>query len=135
MDLWDAVFTDNYWVITPYNLEFQGANDIPARFQAQTQWEGHHNTETGYYARSTHDNNPIPEEFNHDHLAWVEIRRDRSNNEWTAFRITADNLQLSIPLSALTKEELRNILRTLEGEEKSESSEWSELQPNIFRVT
>ena len=90
---------------------------------------------TGYYARSTHDNNPIPVEFNHNHLAWVEIQRDRSNNEWTAFRIVADNLQLSIPLSTLTEDELQNILRTLEGEESSESSEASEQQPDLFRDT
>ena len=134
-DLRDAASTDDYWVFVPYNLEFRGANNVPARFRAQAQWEGHHNAETGYYDRSTHDNNPIPVEFNHDHLAWVEIRRDRSNNEWTAFRIAADNLQLRIPLSTLTKEELQNILRTLEGEESSEGSEASEQPPNLFRDT
>ena len=74
-------------------------------------------------------------EFDHDHLAWVEIRRDRNNNEWTAFRIAANNLQLSIPLSTLTKEELQNILRNLDGEESSEGSEASERQPNLFRET
>ena len=134
-DLRDAASTEDYWVFTPYNFEFRGANDVPARFRAQAQWEGHHNTGTGYYARSTHDNNPISVEFNHNHLAWVEIRRDRSNNKWTAFRIVADNLQLSIPLSTLTEEELQNILRTLEGEESSESSEVSEQPPNLFRDT
>ena len=103
-DIRDTASTDDYWVFAPYNLEFREANDVPARFQAQAQWEGHHNAETGYYARSTHDNDPIAVEFNHDHLAWVEIRRDRSNNEWTAFRIAADDLQLSIPLSTLTEE-------------------------------
>ena len=72
-DLRDAASTDDYWVFTPNNLEFRGANDVPARFRAQAQWEGHHNAGTGYYTRSTHDNNPIPVEFNHDHLAWVEI--------------------------------------------------------------
>ena len=68
----------------------------------------------------------------------MEIRRDRSNNKWTAFRIVADDLQLSIPLSTLTEEELQNILRTLEGEESSEGSEASEQpeqQPNLFRDT
>ena len=106
-DLRDTASTDDHWVFTPYNLNFWGANNVPARFRAQAQWEGHHNARTSYYARSTHDNNPIPVEFNHDHLAWVEIQRDRSNNEWTAFRIAADDLQLSIPLSTLTKEELQ----------------------------
>ena len=133
-DLRDAASTDNYWVFAPYNLEFRGANNIPARFQAQAQWEGHH-AGTGYYARSTHGNDPIAVEFNHDHLAWVEIRRDRSNNEWTAFRISADNLQLSIPLSTITEEELHNILRTPEGEESTEGSEASEQPPNLFRDT
>ena len=47
----DAASTDDYWVFTPYNLDFQGANDVPARFPAQAQWEGHHNAGTGYYAR------------------------------------------------------------------------------------
>ena len=131
----DAASTEVYWVFTPYNLEFRGANDVPARFRAQAQWEGHHSAGTGYYARSTHGNNPIAVEFNHDHLAWAEMRRDRSNNEWTAFRIAADNLQLSIPLGALTDEELQSILRTLEGEESSESSEASEQPPNLFRDT
>ena len=135
VDLRDAASIDDYWVFTPYNLKFWGANDVPARFCAQAQWEGHHNTGTGYYTRSTHDNNPIPAEFNHKHLAWVEIRRDRNNNEWTAFRITADDLQLSIPLSTLTEEELQNILRTPEGEESSESPEASEQQQNLFRDT
>ena len=72
-NLRDAASTEDYWVFAPYNFEFRGANDIPARFCAQAQWEGHHNAETGYYARFIHDNNPIPVEFNHDHLAWVEI--------------------------------------------------------------
>ena len=126
VDLRDAASTDDYWVFAPYNLEFRGANDIPVRFRAQAQWEGHHNAGTGYYARSTHDNNPIPVEFNHKHLAWVEIRRDRSNNEWTVFRIVADDLQLSILLSTLTEEKLRDILSTPEGEESSESSKASE---------
>ena len=75
---------------------------------------------------------PHPSRVQHDHLAWVEIRRDRSSNEWTEFRIAADNLQLSIPLSTLTEEELHNILRTPEGEE---SSEVSEQPPNLFRDT
>ena len=74
-------------------------------------------------------------EFNHDHLAWVEIQRDRSNNVWTAFRIAMDDLQLSIPLSTLTEEELQNILRTLEEGESSEDLEASEQQPNLFRDT
>ena len=65
----------------------------------------------------------------------MEIRRDRSNNEWTAFRIAADDLQLSIPLSTLTEEELQNILRTPEGEESSEGSEASEQPPDLFRDT
>ena len=134
-NLREAASTDDYWVFTPYNLDFRRANDVPARFCTQAQWEGHHNAGTGNYARSTHDNNPIPVEFNHDHLAWAEIRRDRNNNEWTAFRITADDLQLSIPLSTLTEEELQNILRTLEGEESSESSEASEQPPNLFKDT
>ena len=112
----NAASTEDYWIFAPYNFEFRGANDVPARFRAQAQWEGHHNAGTGYYTRSTHDNNPIPVEFNHDHLAWVEIRRDKSNNKWTTFRIMADDQQLSIPLSTLTKEELQNILRTPEGE-------------------
>ena len=43
--------------------------------------------------------------------------------------------QLSIPLSTLTEKELQNILRTLEGEESSESSEVSEQPPNLFRDT
>ena len=131
----DAASTNNYWVFTPYNLDFWGANNVPARFRTQAQWEGHHNAGTGYYARSTHDHNPTPVEFNHNHLAWVEIRRGRSNNEWTAFRIAADNLQLSITLSTLTEEELQNILRTPEGKESSEGSEASEQQPNLFRDT
>ena len=70
----DAASTEDYWVFTPYNLEFRGANDVPARFRAQAQWEGHHSAGTGYYARSTHGNDPIAVEFNHDHLAWAEIR-------------------------------------------------------------
>ena len=65
----------------------------------------------------------------------MEIQRDRNNNERTAFRIAADDLQLSIPLSTLTEEELQNILRTLEGEESSESSKASEQPPNLFRDT
>ena len=134
-DLRDAASTEDYRVFAPYNFEFRGANNVPARFCAQAQWEGHHNAGTGYYARSTHNNNPIPVEFNHDHLAWVEIQRDRNNNERTAFRIAADDLQLSIPLSTLTEEELQNILRTLEGEESSESSKASEQPPNLFRDT
>ena len=131
----DAASTEDYWVFTPYNLEFRGANDVPTRFRAQAQWEGHHSAGTGYYARSTHGDDPIAVEFNHDHLAWAEIRRDRNNNEWTAFRIAADDLQLSIPLSALTEEELQNILRIPEGEESSGSSEESEQLPNLFRDT
>ena len=130
----DTASTEDYWVFRPYNLKFRGANNVPARFRAQAQWEGHHSAGTGYYARSTHGNAPIAVEFNHDHLAWAEIRRDRNNNEWTAFRIAADDLQLSIPLSTLMEEELQNILRTLEGEESSEESEESE-QPNLFRDT
>ena len=125
-DLRDAASTDDYWIFAPYNLKFREANNVPARFHAQAQWEGHHNAGTGYYARSTYDNNPIPVEFNHKHLAWVEIRRDRSNNEWTVFRIVADDLQLSILLSTLTEEKLRDILSTPEGEESSESSKASE---------
>ena len=133
----DAASTEDYWVFTPYNIEFRGANNVPERFRAQAQWEGHHSAGTGYYARSTHGNDPIAVEFNHDHLAWGEIQRDRTNNEWTVFRITADDLQLSIPLSTLTEGELQNILRTPEGEESSESSEESEAseQPNLFRDT
>ena len=134
----DATSTEDYWVFTPYNLEFRGANDVPARFRARAQWEGHHSAGTGYYTRSTHGNNPIAVEFNHNHLAWVEIRRDRNNNKWTAFRIAADDLQLSIPLSTLTEEELQNILRTPEGEESSEGLEESgesEQPPNLFRDT
>ena len=136
-DLRDAASTEDYWVFAPYNLEFRGANDVPARFRAQAQWEGHHSAGTGYYARSTHSNNPIAVKFNHDHLAWAEIRRDRNNNEWTAFRIAAGDLQLSIPLSTLTNEELQNILRTPEGEGSSEGSEESEEseRPNLFRET
>ena len=97
----DAASTEDYWVFRPYNLEFRGANEVPARFRAQAQWEGHHSAGTGYYTRSTHSNDPIAVEFNHDHPAWAETRRDRNNNEWTAFRIAADNLQLSIPLSTV----------------------------------
>ena len=77
----DAASTEDYWVFTPYNLEFRGANDVPERFRAQAQWEGHHSAGTGYYARSTHGNDPIAVEFNHDHLAWGEIQRDRTNNK------------------------------------------------------
>ena len=134
----DAASTEDYWVFTPYNLELRGTNDVPERFRAQAQWEGHHSAGTGYYARSTHGNVPIAVEVNYDHLAWAEIRRDRNNNEWTAFRIAADDLQLSIPLSTLTEEELRNILRTPEGDESSEGSEESEeaeQPPNHFRDT
>ena len=47
----------------------------------------------------------------------------------------ADDLQLSMPLSTLSEEELQNILRTPEGEESSESSEASEQPPNLFRDT
>ena len=65
-DLRDAASTEDYWIFTPYNLEFRGANDVPARFRAQAQWEGHHSAGTGYYARSTHINDPIAVEFNHD---------------------------------------------------------------------
>ena len=65
----------------------------------------------------------------------MEIRRDRNNNKWTAFRIAADDLQLSIPLSTLTEEELQNILRTPEGEESSEGLEESERPPDLFRDT
>ena len=122
----DAASTEDYWTFTPYNLTFRGTNDVPERFRAQAQWEGHHSAGTGYYARSTHGNDPIAVEFNSDHLAWVEIRRNRNSNEWTAFRIAADDLQLSILLSTLTEEELRDILSTPEGEESSESSKASE---------
>ena len=39
------------------------------------QWEGHHNTGTGYYTRSQgYDNHLIPVEFNQDHIAWVEVQ-------------------------------------------------------------
>ena len=134
-DYRDAASTEDYWTFVPYNLAFRGTNDVPERFRAQAQWEGHHSAGTGYYARSTHGNDPITVEFNHDHLAWAEIRRDRNNNEWTAFRITADDLQLSVPLSALTEEELQHILRTPGGEESSDDSEESEQPPNLFRDT
>ena len=33
----DAASTEDYWVFTPYNLEFRGANDVPERFRAQAQ--------------------------------------------------------------------------------------------------
>ena len=116
----DAASTEDYWIFAPYNLTFRGTNDVPERFQAQAQWEGHDSAGIGYYARSTHGNDPIAVEFNRDHLAWAEIRRDRGSNEWTAFRIAADDLQLSVPLSALTEEELQHILRTPEGGESSD---------------
>ena len=48
-----------------------------------------------------------------------------------------DDLQLSIPLSTLTEEELQNLLRTSEGEESSEGLEelLPEQQLNLFRDT
>ena len=39
VDLRDAASTEDYWIFAPYNLEFRGANDVPARFRAQAQWE------------------------------------------------------------------------------------------------
>ena len=65
----------------------------------------------------------------------MEIQRNRNSNEWTVFRIAADDLQLSVPLSTLTEEELQHILRTPEGEESSDNSEESEQPPNLFRDT
>ena len=47
----------------------------------------------------------------------------------------ADDLQLSIPLSTLTEEELQNILRTPEGEGSPESSKALEQPPDLFRDT
>ena len=76
----DTASTEDYWIFTPYNLEFRGANDVSARFRAQAQWKGHHNAGTGYYARSTHDNNLIPVEFDHDHLAWVDVKKQPSQD-------------------------------------------------------
>ena len=48
-----------------------------------------------------------------------------------------DDLQLSIPLSTLTEEELQHLLRTSEGEESSEGLEelLPEQQSNLFRDT
>ena len=68
-DYRDAASTEDYWTFVPYNLALRGTNDVPERFRAQAQWEGHHNAGTGYYARSTHANDPIAVEFNYDHLA------------------------------------------------------------------
>ena len=84
-DYRDAASTDDYWTFTPCNLTFRGTNDVPERFRTQAQWEGHHSAGTGDYTRSTHGNDPIAVEYNRDHLAWVEIRRDGDNNEWTAW--------------------------------------------------
>ena len=98
----EAASTEDYWVFTPYNIEFRGANDVPERFLARAQWEGHHSAGTGYYARSTHGNDPIAVEFNHDHLAWAEVRRVRANVKgftplcptWAVFLLMADWLRL-----------------------------------------
>ena len=121
--------TGDYWVFQPYSLEFRGAQDVPERFLTGAAWEGHHSAGTGYYACSTHDPLPIPVEFNPEHFTWVEIRRNREENNWTAFRIAADDLQLNIPLSTLEPDEITNLLRAPdvirsndEGEEGSESS-------------
>ena len=131
--------TGDYWVFRPYNVEFRGAQDVPERFLTSAVWEGHHSAGTDYYARSTHDPLPIPVEFNPEHFAWVEVRRNRGENNWTAFRIAADDLQLNIPLSTLEPNEITNLLqapdaiRSDEEEEGSESSPPSQAGP--FRGT
>ena len=103
--------TGDYWVFRPYSVEFRGARNVPERFLTGAVWEGHHSAGIGYYARSTHDPLPIPVEFNSEHFAWVEIRRNREEDNWTAFRIAADDLQLNIPLSTLEPHEITNLLR------------------------
>ena len=128
--------TGDYWVFQPYSLEFRGAQNVPERFLTSTTWDGHHSAGTGYYARSTHDPLPIPVEFNPEHFTWVEVRRNREENNWMAFRIAADNLQLNIPLSVLEPDKITNLLRAPdviriddEGEEESEPSPPSQTGP------
>ena len=100
-------------------------------------WEGHHSAGTGYYACSTHDPLPIPVEFNPEHFAWVKIRRNREENNWTAFRIAADNLQLNIPLSTLEPDEITNLLQAPDAIRSDEGGSESSLpsQAGPFRGT
>ena len=94
----EAAAIKDYWVFKPYTIKQWGPNNIPQRFLANAQGEGHHNPERGYDAWSQ-DNHTIPVEFNSEHLAWVEIWRNQHDDCWNTFRIAANDLQLSIPLS------------------------------------
>ena len=109
-----TAFTEDYWAFEPYTLEYRGRNTVANRFLGNAQWEGHHRAGLGYYAtaRGTEDESPIPVEFNPEHFTWVEIRRNRSEGNWSAFRIAASDLQLSVPLSRLTNEELQRLIRS-----------------------
>ena len=89
----------------PYNLDQRGLPDIPNRFLQNTQWREDQGS-NGYYARSglvrTHI---VPVEFNRDHLCWVELRYNRRDSNWTAFRIAEQDLGLRIYFSDITPEE------------------------------
>src|SRR6201996_5086011 len=109
-----TAFTKVYWAFEPYTLAYRGHNIMPERFLGNAQWEGHHHAGLGYYTRAqgTEDESPIPVEFNPEHLSWVEKRRNQSEGNWSAFRIAASDLQLSVPLSRLTNEELQRLIRS-----------------------
>src|ERR1700761_6587606 len=109
-----TAFTEDYWAFMPYTLKYQGCNTVPECFLGNAQWEGHHHAGLGYYAvaRGTEDESPVPVEFNPEHFTWVEIRKNRRENNWSAFRIAASDLQLSVPLSRLTNEELQQLIRS-----------------------
>ena len=90
---------------TPYPLEQRGAQDVPNQFLQNAHWREDQGS-NGYYARSGLVRSHLtPVEFDRDHLCWVELRYNRRDNNWNAFRIAEADLGLQIPFSELTPEE------------------------------
>jgi len=93
--------TGQAWTFTPYSLSFRGVQDVPECFQKNARWREYHGT-TGYYAKSRLiTGSPVPVEFNHERLCWVELRYNRQTQWWDAFRIAAEDLGLRIRESEL----------------------------------
>src|ERR1700761_3407254 len=107
----------------PYNLDQRGPPDVPNRFLQNAQWREDQGS-VGYYAVSglirTHI---VPVEFNQEHLCWVELRYNRRDGNWTAFRIAEHDLGLRIYFSDITPGERLRVLGAGGDDEESESNE------------
>src|SRR5258708_21286295 len=92
----------------PYFISIRGIQNVTERYLQNAVWvpAGHRRSEGGYYATSTYhgasgEEQQYPVGFNFKKLTWVEVRWNKGENVWHAFRIAAGDLHLDIPLPPL----------------------------------